>query len=109
VNSVPLGYDTPLLLAGDKHICSGALNVETADYGFDDAFLAGLRRRSDIRTGLPSYKYGGNIFEDYDVEDMKGLYQKSTYTPSDVAQWTRSSTASLTSRTRWLPMKTAAR
>lgn len=23
VNSVPLGYDTPLLLAGDKHICSG--------------------------------------------------------------------------------------
>ena len=86
VNSVPLGYDTPLLLAGDKHICSGALNIETADYGFDDAFLAGLRRRSDIRTGLPSYKYGGNIFEDYDVEDMKGLYQKSTYTPSDVAE-----------------------
>ena len=86
VNGVPLGYDTPLLLAGDKHICSGALNVETADYGFDDAVLAGLRRRSDIRTGLPSYKYGGNIFEDYDVEDMKGLYQKSTYTPSDVAE-----------------------
>lgn len=86
VNGVPLGYDTPLLLAGDKHICSGALNVETADYDFDDAFLAGLRRRSDIRTGLPSYKYGGNIFEDYDVEDMKGLYQKSTYTPSDVAE-----------------------
>lgn len=86
VNGVPLGYGTPLLLAGDKHICSGALNVETADYGFDDAFLAGLRRRSDIRTGLPSYKYGGNIFEDYDVEDMKGLYQKSTYTPSDVAE-----------------------
>lgn len=86
VNGVPLGYDTPLLLAGDKHICSGALNVETADYGFDDAFLAGLRRRSDIRTGLPSYKYGGNIFEDYDVEDMKGLYQKSAYTPSDVAE-----------------------
>lgn len=86
VNGVPLGYDTPLLLAGDKHICSGALNIETADYGFDDAFLAGLRRRSDIRTGLPSYKYGGNIFEDYDVEDMKGLYQKSTYTPSDVAE-----------------------
>lgn len=86
VNGVPLGYDTPLLLAGDKHICSGALNVETADYGFDDAFLAGLRRRSDIRTGLPSYKYGGNVFEDYDVEDMKGLYQKSTYTPSDVAE-----------------------
>lgn len=86
VNGVPLGYDTPLLLAGYKHICSGALNVETADYGFDDAFLAGLRRRSDIRTGLPSYKYGGNIFEDYDVEDMKGLYQKSTYTPSDVAE-----------------------
>lgn len=86
VNGVPLGYDTPLLLAGDKHICSGALNVETADYGFDAAFLAGLRRRSDIRTGLPSYKYGGNIFEDYDVEDMKGLYQKSAYTPSDVAE-----------------------
>lgn len=86
VNSVPLGYDTPLLMAGNKHICSGTLNVEIEDYGFDESYVSGLRRRSDIRTGLPSYKYGGNIFEDYDIEDMKGLYHKAVYTPSDVAE-----------------------
>lgn len=84
--NVPLNYDDPVLLAGDKHICSGALNVDMESYSFDEAFIAGLRRRSDIRTGLPSYKFGGNIFEDYDIEDMKGLYQKSSYTPSDVAE-----------------------
>lgn len=84
--NVPLNYDDPVLLAGDKHICAGALNVDMESYSFDDAFIAGLRRRSDIRTGLPSYKFGGNIFEDYDIEDMKGLYQKSSYTPSDVAE-----------------------
>lgn len=84
--NVPLNYDDPVLLAGDKHICAGALNVDMESYSFDEAFIAGLRRRSDIRTGLPSYKFGGNIFEDYDIEDMKGLYQKSSYTPSDVAE-----------------------
>lgn len=86
LGNVPLNYDDPVLLAGDKHICAGALNVDMESYSFDEAFIAGLRRRSDIRTGLPSYKFGGNIFEDYDIEDMKGLYQKSSYTPSDVAE-----------------------
>lgn len=86
LNGVPLSYDTPVLLAGDKHICSGAMNVDMETYTFDDGTLSGLRRRTDIRTGLPSYKYGGNIFEDYDIEDMKGLYQKAVYTPSDVEE-----------------------
>ena len=86
LGNVPLNYDDPVLLAGDKHICAGALNVDMESYSFDEAFIAGLRRRSDIRTGLPSYKFGGNIFEDYDIEDMKDLYQKSSYTPSDVAE-----------------------
>lgn len=86
LENVPLSYDNPVLLAGDKHICAGAMNVDVESYSFDDAFVAGLRHRSDIRTGLPSYKFGGNIFEDYDIEDMKGLYQKNVYTPSDVSE-----------------------
>ena len=85
-DALPLNYDTPVLMTGDKRVCSEKPKTEMIQYSFDDSFLAGLRRRSDIRTGLPAYIYGGNIFEDYDIEDMKGLYQKSVYTPSDVAE-----------------------
>ncbi|MGN1109472.1 MAG: helicase-related protein, partial [Oscillospiraceae bacterium] len=52
----------------------------------DESFLSGLRRRTDIRSGLPNYKYGGNIFEEFDVDEKKWVYQKAAYTPSDVAE-----------------------
>lgn len=86
--ALPLSYDTPVFAAGDKRIYSGEIkrNVEMIDYTVDSAFLSGTRRRIDIRTGLPSYKYGGNLFEEYDVEGLKDLLKKPTYTPSDVAE-----------------------
>lgn len=88
ITGMPLEYDTPLLCVSHKEIYNGEIkrNISFCDYTFDDAFLAGLRRRVEIRSGLPNYKYGGNIFEEYDVDSMKGVYQKPVYTPSDVSE-----------------------
>ncbi|MGN1339942.1 MAG: hypothetical protein ACI4WS_06585 [Oscillospiraceae bacterium] len=85
---MPLSYDGPVLRVNDKRVYTGEIkrNVSFVDYGFDQAFISGLRRRIEIRSGLPNYKYGGNIFEEYDVEEYKALYQKQTYTPSDVSE-----------------------
>lgn len=88
VSGLPLDYGTPVLSAGDKRIYNGEIkrSVSFVNYGCDEGFLSGLRRRTDIRTGLPNYKYGGNIFEEYDVDETKWVYQKAAYTPSDVAE-----------------------
>lgn len=88
VSGLPLDYGTPVLSAGDKRIYNGEIkrSVSFVNYGYDEGFLSGLRRRIDIRTGLPNYKYGGNIFEEYDVDEKKWVYQKAAYTPSDVAE-----------------------
>lgn len=85
---MPLDYDDPVLRVSDKRIYNGEAkrSVSFVNYGFDEAFVGGLRRRIEIRSGLPNYKYGGNIFEEYDVEEYKALYQKQVYTPSDVSE-----------------------
>ena len=88
VSGMPLDYDTPVLSAGHKRVYNGETkrSVSFVNYGYDEGFLSGLRRRTDIRSGLPNYKYGGNIFEEYDVDEKKWVYQKAAYTPSDVAE-----------------------
>ena len=88
VTGIPLDHDSPVLLAGDKRIYNGEAKrkVSFVNYGFDDEFISGLRRRVEIRSGLPNYKYGGNIFEEFDVEEQRAIYQKAVYTPSDVSE-----------------------
>lgn len=88
VSGMPLDYNSPVLEAGDRRIYTGEIkrSISFRNYGFDDKFLAGLRRRVDVRSGLPNYKYGGNIFEEYDIEELKWLYHKSSYTASDVSE-----------------------
>lgn len=85
--ALPLSPDSPVLEAADKRIYTGEIkrNIEFVDYTLDSDFLAGNRRRTDIRSGLPSYKYGGAVFEEYDVEELKNTLKKPTYTSSDVA------------------------
>lgn len=87
-DELPLSADSPVLEAGDRRIYAGGIqrNVEFVDYSIDSEFLAGVRRRIDIRTGLPSYKYGGAVFEEYDVDELKNTLKKPVYTPSDVAE-----------------------
>lgn len=85
--ALPLNYETSVLCANDRRVYTGEIKrkVEFRSYTVDSEFLSGLRRRMDIKSGLPNYKYGGNIFEEYDIEELKGLYQKPAYTAADVA------------------------
>lgn len=81
-----LDFDTPVSRYFDSSVYDGSMkrNIIFCDYEFDEEKLNVLRRRIDLRTGLPVYKYGGNIFEDYDVETLKATYQKASYTRTDV-------------------------
>ncbi len=61
--------------------------VTFVEYGFDEDTMVNLRRRVDLRSGLPAYRFGGNVFEAYDCEKFekeRRAYIKSSYTRSDV-------------------------
>lgn len=81
-----LGYDSAVMRYYDRRVYTGEMKRKIAycDYEITEASLAGMRRRTDLRTGIPSYKFGGNVFEDYDSDEIKRTYLKSTYTRSDV-------------------------
>ncbi|MGN0651009.1 MAG: hypothetical protein ACI4KM_11270 [Oscillospiraceae bacterium] len=81
-----LSYDSTVMRYYDSRVYSGELKrkIMYCDYEFTEASLAGLRKRTDLRTGLPSYRFGGNIFEDYDSDEIKRTYLKPSYTRSDV-------------------------
>lgn len=81
-----LDADSPVMRYFDSRVYTGEMKrtVVFREYSFDDSVLSGLRRRVDLRTGVPVYNYGGNIFEEYDCEQQKRLYQKNSYTRSDV-------------------------
>ena len=75
-------YYDPLVYSDDYK-----RQVVFLDYGFEDAVINTFRRRVDLRSGLPTYTYGGNIFEQYDVDKFdkqKKIYMKSYFTRSDV-------------------------
>lgn len=62
-------------------------NIEFVDYGFEERVLQNLRRRADLRSGLPVYRYGGNVFEEFDCEKFENerrIYQKRAFSRSDV-------------------------
>lgn len=80
-NAVMRYYD-PLVYSDDYK-----REIVFLDYGFEDAVINTFRRRVDLHTGLPTYSYGGNIFEQYDVDKFdkqKKIYMKSYFTRSDV-------------------------
>lgn len=61
--------------------------VTFVEYGFGEDTMVNLRRRVDLRSGLPAYRFGGNVFEAYDCEKFekeRRAYIKSSYTRSDV-------------------------
>ncbi len=70
----------------DKRVYDGTMkrNVVIREYEFEDGVISGLRRKIDLRSNMPLYKFGGNIFEDFDCEVLKATYQKNRYTRSDI-------------------------
>ncbi|MBQ4165908.1 MAG: hypothetical protein IJD85_06260 [Oscillospiraceae bacterium] len=81
-----LDSDNPVMRYFDTRVYDGSMkrNIIFRDYEFSESEINGLRRRMDLRSGLPVYKYGGNIYEDYDCDALKATYQKAIYTRSDV-------------------------
>lgn len=86
VNSSLFDADSPVMrYYGEAALsASPARSAEFCEYSFDEADLKGLRRRVDLRTGIPAYRFGGNIFEEYDAESLGKTYEKNFYTRSDV-------------------------
>ncbi len=85
-SAAKLDPDSPVMRYFDKRVYDGSLkrNITIREYSFDDSSLTGLRRRMDLRSNMPTYKYGGNIFEEYDCDTLKATYQKTRYTRSDI-------------------------
>ena len=83
-----ISNDSPVMRYFDPLVCSGKYTREVSfvSYGFDEGILKGLRRRVDLRSGLPLYRYGGNIFEEFDCEkyEERHIYNKPFYSRSNV-------------------------
>lgn len=85
VNTSLFDGDSPVMrYYGESALSGAARGVEFCKYAFDEALLKGMRRRVDLRTGIPAYRYGGNIFEEYDADELRKIYEKNSYTRSDV-------------------------
>ena len=73
----------------DSAVYSGgaARSVSFVEYGFEEETIQNLRRRVDLRSGLPVYRFGGNVFEGFDCEKFekeKKIYVKPFFARSDV-------------------------
>jgi len=77
----------PVMRYYDAEVYNGdvARNVVVLDYAFPADFIANSRKLVDIKTGLPLYQSGGNIFEEYGLEAKK-IYTKPTYNLADVGE-----------------------
>lgn len=84
-----LNVESPVMRYYDEDVYknSARRNVVVEEYSFSDSVMQNLRRRVDLRSGLPSYRYGGNVFEDYDCEkfeEERRIYMKRIFSSSDV-------------------------
>lgn len=84
-----LNIESPVMRYFDEDVYknSARRDVVIEKYGFADDVMQNLRRRVDLRSGLPSYRYGGNVFEDYDCEKFENerrIYNKRSFSASDV-------------------------
>lgn len=79
--------DTPVMRYFDKSVynCEVSRNVTMLEYEFSQDFISNSRRLIDIKTGLPLYAQGGNIFEEYGLEAKK-TYTKPSYNVADVQE-----------------------
>ncbi len=77
---------TPVMRYFDKSVYNGdtARNTVVLEYEFSNEFIQNSRKLVDLKTGLPLYAYGGNVFEEYGLEAKK-IYTKPAYNIADVA------------------------
>ena len=84
-----MNEDSVVMRYFDEAVYSGGSprDIAFVEYSFDDETVSNLRRRVDLRSGLPVYRYGGNVFEGFDCEKFekeKKIYVKPFFARSDV-------------------------
>lgn len=84
-----MNEESPVMRYFDEAVYAGgsSRSVSFVEYSFEEETLQNLRRRVDLRSGLPVYRYGGNVFEGYDCEKYekeKKIYVKPFFARSDV-------------------------
>ncbi|MCH5324536.1 MAG: hypothetical protein J1E39_04910 [Eubacterium sp.] len=89
-NSLDFSRDVPMTRHFEPEVFRGETARKTVllRYSYDPIYLNGLRRMTDLKTGMPAYPYGGNIFEEY-ATDITRLYIKPVYTLRDVDELRR--------------------
>lgn len=58
-------------------------NITVIPYNIDPAYTPSSKKITDLRTGLPNYIHGGNIFEEYSLDQRK-LYLRNVYSPENL-------------------------
>jgi hypothetical protein len=58
-------------------------NVVVCEYDIDRELFPSAKRFLDIQSGIPYYTYGGNVFEEFNVE-LKHKYMRPLYDAHDV-------------------------
>ncbi len=87
---IRFNHDAPLTRNYEAEVYRGetARNVTVLRYAFEPSYLNGLRKLTDLKTGMPAYTSGGNLFEEYATEITR-LYVKPSYTVRDVNELRR--------------------
>ncbi len=91
VSASRMNEDSPVMRYFDAAAYSDEpyRRISFVDYSFDDETMANLRRRVDLRSGLPAYRFCGNVFEQFDCEKFekeKKIYVKPFFSRSDVEE-----------------------
>ena len=89
VSSARMNEESPVMRYFDSAVYSGgsSRNISFVEYGFDEETMQNLRRRVNLKSGLPVYRFGGNVFEGFDCEKYekeKKIYVKPFFARSDV-------------------------
>lgn len=84
-NIITFGNASPAMRYYDTAVYQGyeKRNTRIIEYTMDDKAVLASRRILDLNTGLPLYLYGGNVFEEYDLDERK-IYYKSSYSTEDL-------------------------
>lgn len=89
VSAARMNEESAVMRYFDESVYNGgsSRNISFVEYGFEEETIQNLRRRVDLRSGLPVYRFGGNVFEGFDCEKFekeKKIYIKPFFARSDV-------------------------
>lgn len=83
-NIIEFNKDAPAMrYYNTSAVGAGRRNVVILEYEIDKRLTAPNNRIVDLQTGSPVYIYGGNVFEEYNV-DIKHIYSRPYYSKDDI-------------------------